>query len=242
MNLKSRPASKGQYGYGFVLNSSRNQVVCHGVPSADEVLMERRHRQSGHHPGEGRLHRRFQQDLSDRQSVGPQAARRLVRTTYEAMWKGIRTVRPGARLGDIGFGHRTPRQTGGLFASCATTAATASGARCTKTRRCCISARRGRAWPCVRAWSFTIEPMLNQGKSARSTDRGRRLDRGHVRRKTVGPVRAYGGGDKGRRARAYPAPGRDAGALGEIVLRFALRLASPRLGEGDSVPSSFAPI
>ncbi|MGH6978798.1 MAG: M24 family metallopeptidase, partial [Brevundimonas sp.] len=35
--LKARPASKGQYGYGFVLNSSRNQVVCHGVPSADEI-------------------------------------------------------------------------------------------------------------------------------------------------------------------------------------------------------------
>ncbi|NAV96687.1 M24 family metallopeptidase, partial [Salmonella sp. hn-h2] len=36
--LKARPASKGQYGYGFVLNSSINQVVCHGAPSADDVL------------------------------------------------------------------------------------------------------------------------------------------------------------------------------------------------------------
>ena len=36
--LQARPASKGQYGYGFVLNSSRNAVVCHGVPSRDEVL------------------------------------------------------------------------------------------------------------------------------------------------------------------------------------------------------------
>jgi methionyl aminopeptidase len=30
------------------------------------------------------------------------AARRLVQVTYEALWMGIRTVRPGARLGDIG--------------------------------------------------------------------------------------------------------------------------------------------
>lgn len=30
-------------------------------------------------------------------------AKRLVQTTYEAMWKGIRAVRPGARLGDIGY-------------------------------------------------------------------------------------------------------------------------------------------
>jgi methionyl aminopeptidase len=31
------------------------------------------------------------------------AAKRLVQTTSEAMWMGIRAVRPGARLGDIGW-------------------------------------------------------------------------------------------------------------------------------------------
>ncbi len=36
--LKARPASKGQYGYAYALNSSRNHVVCHGVPSATEIL------------------------------------------------------------------------------------------------------------------------------------------------------------------------------------------------------------
>ncbi|MDP5056321.1 MAG: M24 family metallopeptidase, partial [Marinomonas hwangdonensis] len=30
--LNARPASLGQYGYEFVLNSSINEVVCHGVP------------------------------------------------------------------------------------------------------------------------------------------------------------------------------------------------------------------
>ena len=29
--LESRPASKGQYNYQYVLNSSLNEVVCHGV-------------------------------------------------------------------------------------------------------------------------------------------------------------------------------------------------------------------
>ena len=29
--------------------------------------------------------------------------KRLVNLTYEAMWKGIRLVKPGARLGDIGY-------------------------------------------------------------------------------------------------------------------------------------------
>ncbi|MDC5094302.1 type I methionyl aminopeptidase, partial [Acinetobacter baumannii] len=30
-------------------------------------------------------------------------ARRLVSTTYEALWKGISQVKPGAKLGDIGY-------------------------------------------------------------------------------------------------------------------------------------------
>ena len=36
--LNARPASKGQYGYAYALNASRNDVVCHGVPSATEIL------------------------------------------------------------------------------------------------------------------------------------------------------------------------------------------------------------
>ena len=36
--LASRPASKGQYGFKYVLNSSVNHVVCHGVPSETQIL------------------------------------------------------------------------------------------------------------------------------------------------------------------------------------------------------------
>ncbi|KAK0349191.1 hypothetical protein LTR94_034144, partial [Friedmanniomyces endolithicus] len=39
-DLAARPASKGQYGFAYVLNSSMNQVVCHGVPSADDVIRD----------------------------------------------------------------------------------------------------------------------------------------------------------------------------------------------------------
>lgn len=30
LELGARPASKGQYGFAYALNASRNQVVCHG--------------------------------------------------------------------------------------------------------------------------------------------------------------------------------------------------------------------
>ncbi|HBI68197.1 MAG TPA: type I methionyl aminopeptidase, partial [Massilia sp.] len=98
--LQSRPASKGQYGYAYALNSSRNQVVCHGVPSPKELL------QSGDIVNfDITLEKNgYIADSSKTYLVGEVAplARRLVQVTYEAMWKGIKAVRPGARLGDVG--------------------------------------------------------------------------------------------------------------------------------------------
>lgn len=38
--LHARPASKGQYGYAYALNASPNNVVCHGVPSEEDVLQD----------------------------------------------------------------------------------------------------------------------------------------------------------------------------------------------------------
>ncbi|PNU06672.1 type I methionyl aminopeptidase [Novosphingobium guangzhouense] len=98
--LQSRPASKGQYGYGFVLNSSINDVVCHGVPSSSDVL-----RDGDIVNFDITLEKDgFIADSSKTYMVGnvDPAARRLVQVTYEALWMGIRSVRPGARLGDIG--------------------------------------------------------------------------------------------------------------------------------------------
>ena len=100
-DLQSRPASKGQYGYGFVLNSSINHVVCHGVPSQTDVL------KSGDIVNfDITLEKNgYIADSSKTYCVGEvnAAAKRLVRTAYEAMWMGIAAVRPGARIGDIGW-------------------------------------------------------------------------------------------------------------------------------------------
>jgi methionyl aminopeptidase len=98
--LDARPASKGQYGFAYAMNTSRNDVVCHGVPSQAEIL------QSGDIVNfDITLEKNgYIADSSKTYLVGDVAApaRRLVQVTYEAMWKGIRAVRPGARLGDVG--------------------------------------------------------------------------------------------------------------------------------------------
>ena len=99
--LKARPASKGQYGYAYALNSSRNQVVCHGVPSAVDIL------QSGDLVNfDITLEKNgYIADSSKTYLIGSVSAEveKLARVTYEALWKGIDVVRPGARLGEIGY-------------------------------------------------------------------------------------------------------------------------------------------
>jgi methionyl aminopeptidase len=100
-DLQARPASKGQYDYGFVLNSSVNDVVCHGIPSQSTVL-----RDGDIVNFDITLEKNgYIADSSKTYLVGEvnPLAKRLVKTTYEAMWMGIQAVRPGARLGDIGW-------------------------------------------------------------------------------------------------------------------------------------------
>ena len=98
--LKARPASKGQYGYAYALNASPNHVVCHGVPSTSDIL------KSGDIVNfDITLEKNgYIADSSKTYLVGDVSplAKRLVQVTYEAMWKGIKAVRPGARLGDVG--------------------------------------------------------------------------------------------------------------------------------------------
>lgn len=100
-DLKARPASKGQYGYQYCLNSSINEVVCHGVPSASQTL-----KSTDIVNIDITLEKNGFITDSSKMYVMPDAkpdARALVKVTTEAMWLGIKTVKPGAKLGDIGF-------------------------------------------------------------------------------------------------------------------------------------------
>ncbi|MBR7747823.1 type I methionyl aminopeptidase [Undibacterium baiyunense] len=166
-DLQARPASKGQYGYSYALNSSRNHVVCHGVPSPTEIL------QNGDIVNfDITLEKHgFIADSSKTYLVGEvaPAAKRLVQVTYEALWKGIQAVRPGARLGDIGFAIESHVRKHGY----------------TVVREYCGHGigREMHEAPEVLHWGkprtgltlregmvFTIEPMINQGKAEVDTE------------------------------------------------------------------------
>jgi methionyl aminopeptidase len=168
--LVARPASKGQYGYAHALNSSRNDVVCHGVPSPSEIL-----RDGDIVNFDITLDKNgFIADSSKTYLVGDvtPAAKRLVQVAHEAMWKGIRAVRPGARLGDVGHAIEHHARRNGYSV----------------VREYCGHGigREMHEPPQVLHWGrpqtglvlregmvFTIEPMLNQGRrTVRTEDDG----------------------------------------------------------------------
>ncbi|MGW8705646.1 type I methionyl aminopeptidase [Brevundimonas sp. NPDC055814] len=166
-DLAARPASKGQYGYGFVLNVSPNHVVCHGVPSRDDVLkdgdivnLDITLEKNG-----------FIADSSKTYLIGPVAgpARRLVQTTYEAMWKGIRVVRPGATLGDVGHAierHATRRGYSIVRDFCGH----GIGREMHEAPQVLHFGRPGAGLTLREGMVFTIEPMLNQGRRTIRTE------------------------------------------------------------------------
>ena len=94
------PANLGYLGYPKTILTSVNQVVCHGIPSPDKILKQ----------GDivnidvAIIKDGWFGDTSRMFFVGAPSvlARRLVDTTYEALLAGIRQVRPGATLGDVG--------------------------------------------------------------------------------------------------------------------------------------------
>ncbi|MDY0975647.1 type I methionyl aminopeptidase [Massilia sp. CFBP9012] len=169
-HLGARPASKGQYDYGFVLNSSINHVVCHGVPSTIDILKDGdivnfdiTLEKNGYIADSSKTYLVGDVDL---------AARRLVQTTYEAMWKGIRAVRPGATLGDVGHAIERHAKRNG----------------CSVVREYCGHGigremheepqvlhfgSKGAGLKLREGMVFTIEPMLNRGgRSVRTEDDG----------------------------------------------------------------------
>lgn len=165
-DLAARPASKGQYGYGFVLNCSINEVVCHGVPDADTIIrdgdiinLDITLEKDG-----------FIADSSKTYVVGnaPPAARRLVRVTQEAMWRGIGQVRPGARLGDIGFAIERHAKKNG-YSVVRDYCGHGIGREMHEDPQVLHFGRAGTGMVLREGMVFTIEPMLNQGTRRVST-------------------------------------------------------------------------
>ena len=93
-------APPGYPPYPGAMCTSLNEVVCHGIPGPDRLKdgdilnIDVTVIKDGFHGDNSRMFYIGTPSL---------AAKRLCEVTYECMWLGIEMVKPGARLGDIGY-------------------------------------------------------------------------------------------------------------------------------------------
>ncbi len=158
--LKARPASKGQYGFPYALNTSVDHVVCHGMPSADEVLAEGSIVNVDITLEQGG----YIADSSKMYCIGrvDEQARRLVDSTYAALWKGIEQVRPGATLGDVGHAIQAHAQAAG-YSVVREYCGHGIGRQMHEAPEVLHYGQPDSGLTLKPGMVFTIEPMINQG-------------------------------------------------------------------------------
>lgn len=98
---KAIPAPLNYNGFPKSICTSVNQVVCHGIPSDQRIL------KSGDliNIDITVIKDEYHGDTSKMFFVGKKSphAQRLVDITQQCLYQGIRAVKPGASLGDIGY-------------------------------------------------------------------------------------------------------------------------------------------
>jgi methionyl aminopeptidase len=157
---KAIPGNVGYHGFPKTVCASVNQVVCHGIPSArplengDIVNIDIAVVKDGWYGDTSRMY-----------FVGEPApdAKRLVKTTYEAMCAGIRVVRPGATLGDIGYAIQSVAEREG-FSVVREYCGHGIGKVYHDEPQVLHYGYPGQGLKLKAGMIFTIEPMLNAGK------------------------------------------------------------------------------
>jgi len=152
----------GHTPYPASICTSVNHVVCHGIPGdkrlkpGDIINIDVTVIKDGFHGDSSRMF-----------FVGTPSiqARRLVETTYAAMWRGIRAVAPGAHLGDIGHTIQKFAEGHG-FSVVREFCGHGIGAQFHEEPQVLHYGRPGTGLKLVEGMIFTIEPMINAGRAA----------------------------------------------------------------------------
>jgi methionyl aminopeptidase len=157
---KATPAPLNYRGFPRSICTSLNHQVCHGIPGERQLK-----------DGDilnidiNVIHEGYHGDTSRMFMVGKPSvkARRVVEVAHEALWRGIREVAPGVRLGDIGHAIQTYVE----------------AQRCSVVREYCGHGigrefhedpqvlhfgKPGEGLELRPGMTFTIEPMVNLGK------------------------------------------------------------------------------
>ena len=156
------PATLGYRGYPKSCCTSVNDVICHGIPSNTEIL---RNKDILNIDVTVILDGWFG-DTSRMYVIGDSTfiqRKRLIDLTFEAMWAGIKVVKPGATLGDVGAAIEQVAKKGRL--SVVTDfAGHGVGKKFHEPPTVVHTGAPGQGIVLHPGMIFTIEPMLNVGK------------------------------------------------------------------------------
>ena len=150
----------GNRPYPKSICTSVNHQVCHGIPNdkvlkkGDIVNIDVTVIKDGWHGDTSRMF------MVGEVSI---AAKRLCHITYEAMWHGIRLVRPGIHLGDIGFAIQKFAESQG-FSVVREFCGHGIGQVFHEEPQVLHYGRPGTLEKLVEGMTFTIEPMINAGR------------------------------------------------------------------------------
>lgn len=155
------PSPLNYHGFPKSICTSLNDVICHGIPSKKDVLSE----------GDilnidiTTYLNKFHGDTNKTFLVGEvdSESKKLVDVTYQCMWEGIKQVRPGNHIGDIGaviqemahgFGYSVVEEYCGH----------GIGREFHEEPQVVHVGKRGTGPEIKPGMTFTIEPMINLGK------------------------------------------------------------------------------
>ncbi|MGL5719203.1 MAG: type I methionyl aminopeptidase [Alphaproteobacteria bacterium] len=155
------PAPLGYRGYPKSICTSLNHVVCHGIPGS-RILRE----------GDilnidvTVIYKGWYGDTSRMYGVGKTKpfAQRLIDVTYEAMMRGIHVVKPGATTGDIGHAIQSYAESE-RFSVVRDFCGHGIGRVFHGEPEILHYGQKGQGVTLKPGMFFTIEPMLNAGKS-----------------------------------------------------------------------------
>lgn len=155
-------APRGHKPYPKSICTSINHQVCHGVPGekklkpGDIVNLDITTIKDGWHGDTSRMFYVGEPSIQ---------ARRLCESTYQAMWYGIRTVKPGAHLGDIG--HAIQRYAESLgYSVVREFCGHGIGSHFHEEPQVLHYGKAGYGLKLEPGMIFTIEPMINAGRAA----------------------------------------------------------------------------
>ncbi len=155
-------APPGYKPYPKSICTSVNHQVCHGIPgervlkAGDIVNIDVTVIKDGFHGDSSRMFPVGEPSIQ---------ARRLCEATYECMWRGIREVRPGAFLGDIGAAIQRHAESHG-YSVVREFCGHGIGRKFHEEPQVLHYGRAGTGVQLQSGMTFTIEPMINAGKPA----------------------------------------------------------------------------